>query len=161
MKSLESIGNALELQNWTFAKNYPWIPHYWVTSTHKTKGWVGDVTMLETCHCISTQGVRMIWGKSNPAIRRYIDWKGWRYWHMDYDAFFAQFDESRPGPTHEEMVAWDCTYMLINRQKLSISKAKELNCNLKLPKQFKDYTVPLAYLKKQVSDDASQQLDLL
>lgn len=161
MNSLETIGNALELQAWTYAKSYPWIPHYWVTSNNQTKAWTGTVTMLETCHYISTQGTRMLWGKSSPAIRRYVDWKGWRYWHMDYDAYFAQFDGSRPGPTEEEMQAWNMTYMLINRQKISISKAQEVNLKLKLPKQLKDFSLPMPYLKRHSSKDTSQQTSIL
>ena len=139
MADLQTIGQALHRQDWTYAKNYPWIPHYWVTA----KQWHGDPSIVQACHFISTQGTRMLWGKSNPAIRRYVDWKGWRYWHMDYDAFFALHDGINSIPSEGQMSDWDCRCFLINRQKLAISKAKALTPDLKMPKRFEDWTRPI------------------
>ena len=61
---------------------------------------------------------------------------------MDFDAFFERFDSALP-PTKEQMEAWDCKCFLINRQKLHISKAQLIDRDLKMPKRYKDFTLPM------------------
>ena len=152
---LETVGEILHRQAWTFAKSYPWVPHYWVTA----KEWNGEPCILDACHYISTEGTRMLWGKSNPAVRRYVDWKGWRYWHMDFDAFFERFDSDMP-PTKEQMEAWDCKCYLINRQQLSLSKAKKLTADMQLPSRCIDFTRPMRRGPKAQPKAKTEQKEL-
>ena len=155
--NLATIGGILDQQPFVFAKSYPWVPHYWITA----KEWCGVPSILDACHFISVEGTQMLWGKSNPTVRRYIDFKGWRYWHMDYDAFFWLYHSQNP-PTPEAMEEWDCKCYLINRQKLHISKAQPLTADLKMPKRFEDFTQPMRRGPK-AKDQAEPpvQMDLL
>jgi len=158
MLNLETIGNTLHRQSWTFAKSYPWVPHYWVTA----KQWEGSPNIVQACHFISTQGTRMLWGKSNPAVRSYIDWEGWRYWHMDFDEFFRRFDGSKTLPNQVEKKEWDCICYLINRQRLHISKAKFITRDLKMPKRYEDFTLSMTSPPKANMDESNQeQMSLL
>lgn len=152
---LETVGNALHRQPWTFAKSYPWVPHYWVTK----KEWIGEPSILDACHYISTEGTRMLWGKSSPTVRRYVDWQGWRYWHMDFDQFFQLFNSENP-PTKEQMEAWDCKCFLLNRQKLAISKAKKLTPELQLPNRCIDFTRPMRRGPKAQAAVKTEQQEL-
>ena len=141
--TLQEIGPALHNQRWTYAKNYPWIPHYWVTP----KQWVvhrqgpgTGLTLLDACRFISFHGERMLWGKSSPAIRRYLDWDGYRYWHCDQDWFYKEICKDGL-PDLETQKLWGASVQLINRQKLHLSKCKRLSPDLKMPKKFEDVTL--------------------
>ena len=78
---------------------------------------------------------------------------------MDFDAFFERFDSALP-PTKEQMEAWDCKCFLINRQRLHISKARLIDRNLKMPKRYNDFTLPMKQAPKAAPVITTEQPEL-
>ena len=162
MFELKTVGEALDRADWVYAKSYPYIPHYWATD----RQWHSEnISLIQACHFISTQGVRMVWGKSKPFIRRYVDWGQWRFWHMNYDAFYEIYDGTNTIATVQDMEDWSCTAHLINRQKLEMNKCQLVTPDLPLAKNTVDRTLPASCFprppKAKPVNDSGEQLTFI
>ncbi|MEB3185768.1 MAG: class I SAM-dependent methyltransferase, partial [Cyanobacteriota bacterium] len=76
----EAVGAILDRQQYKFAKSMPWLPHWYTLKST----WENPFLYEQVISWILRNGQLRSWGKA-PAIRRYFDHNGYRYWPMTTD----------------------------------------------------------------------------